>query len=150
MKDRGSTAGGYRAVVIGASAGGLAALGKLLSFLPETFPPTVIIVQHMHPAEGGYLVEFLDGRCAVPVHEAEDKMPALPANVYVAPANYHLLVEKEETLSLSIDARTNYVLECSGEPQRRGCRRLKRIVLRLVASPAGSRAVHPWVFRATH
>ena len=95
-------------MTIGASAGGMAALGKLLSMFPGTFPLSVIVVQHLHPLEGGYLPEFLNRKCSLPVEGVEDKTPILKGHVYIAPANYHLLVERDERFSLSIDARVNY------------------------------------------
>ncbi len=98
----------FRCVAIGASAGGMAALGKLLSMFPGTFPLSVIVVQHLHPLEGGYLPEFLNRKCPLPVEGVEDKTPILKGHVYIAPANYHLLVERDERFSLSIDARVNY------------------------------------------
>jgi len=98
----------FKCVVVGASAGGMVALGKLFSMLPRTFPLSIIAVQHLHPSEGGYLPVFLARKCALPVKEVEDKMPVLKGHVYIAPANYHLLVEMDESFSLSIDARVNY------------------------------------------
>ncbi len=98
----------YEAIVIGVSAGGMDALCSILPLLPEDFPFAVIIVQHMHPDSTGYLATMLNDRCAVEVHEAEEKEEIEPGNVYIAPANYHLLVENDRTLSLSIGAPVNY------------------------------------------
>ena len=99
----------YRAVVIGASAGGMTALAKLLSLLPAKFAPSVLIVQHLQE-EGtdGYRTHFFANKCALPVKEAMDKEPLQPGTVYLAPAAYHLLVERTGTLSLSVDAPVNY------------------------------------------
>ena len=98
----------FEAVVIGASAGGLQALGMILSSLPADFAPSVIVVQHLHPETGGYLPELLSGKCRLPVKEAADKEPVRGASVYLAPADYHLLVERERFFSLSVDGRVNF------------------------------------------
>lgn len=98
----------YDAIVIGASAGGFAALCKLLPSLPLTLPQAVVVVQHLHPQGGGYMVEFLGQHCPLPVKEAEDKEPVLPGAIYVAPAQYHLLIEHDRSFALSVDDKVNY------------------------------------------
>jgi len=98
----------YKAVVIGVSAGGSAALAALLPGLPEDFPLPVLVVQHLPPGNGGYLVESLDQKCAMVVKEAEEKETLRPGCMYIAPPDYHLLVERDETLSLSVDEKVNY------------------------------------------
>jgi len=98
----------FRAVVIGASAGGLNALAALLSDLPQDFPLPVLVVQHLLPGSGGYLAESLSQKCAMAVKEAEEKEKLRPGCVYLAPPDYHLLVERDEALSLSIDEKVHY------------------------------------------
>ncbi|MBI1215835.1 MAG: chemotaxis protein CheB [Alphaproteobacteria bacterium] len=98
----------YEAVVIGASAGGMRALQTVLSGLRSEFPLSVAIVQHVSPSADSYLAEYLDGKCALTVKEAEDKEAMAPGTAYVAPPGYHLLVEKDRSLSLSVDARVNF------------------------------------------
>ncbi len=99
---------GFRAVAIGVSAGGMAALGNLFRVLPGTFPLIVAVVQHLHPTDCGYLPEYLNRLCELPVVEAEEKTLLCTGHIYIAPANYHLLVERDETLSLSVDPKVNY------------------------------------------
>jgi len=99
---------GYDAIVIGASAGGLTALTQILPKLPHPFPQAVVVVQHLHPESGEYMVEFLKQRCLLPVKEAEDKESVLPGVIYVAGARYHLLIERDRTFSLSVDDKVNY------------------------------------------
>jgi len=99
---------GFEAVVIGVSAGGLAALHVMLPLLPEDFGLPVIIVQHLHTASGGYLVQYLNGRCSMTVKQADEKEAIKPGMVYLATPNYHLLVEEDRTLSLTVDKRVNY------------------------------------------
>ncbi len=97
--------GGERAVAIGTSAGGRAALERILPRLPAAYPLPVFIVHHLHPDGGGFLPRFFAERCAMRVKEAEEKEEARPGTIYFAPADYHLLVERDHTLSLSREAR---------------------------------------------
>jgi len=78
-------------VVVGCSLGGLDALRRLLGGLPAGFPLPVAIVQHRAP-DGGPLA-LLAAVSALPVCEPADKQPLEPGVVYLAPADYHLLVD---------------------------------------------------------
>ncbi|MEZ4525070.1 MAG: chemotaxis protein CheB [Desulfobacterales bacterium] len=98
----------YDAVVIGVSAGGMEALPVILEPLPEDFPVPILIVQHISPDSDGYLSRYLDSICPVKVREAGEKDEVRPGTVYLAPANYHLLVEDDRTLSLSVEERVNF------------------------------------------
>ncbi|MBI3919810.1 MAG: chemotaxis protein CheB [Armatimonadetes bacterium] len=80
-------------ILIGASLGGLEALEILLPRLPAEFPAPVVLVQHRGIEPDDLLVEVLQKRSALPVTEPEDKEPILGGKVYVAPADYHLLVD---------------------------------------------------------
>ncbi len=97
-----------KAVVIGTSAGGLQALKTLLPSLPATFPCPLMIVQHMSPHSDNYMVRMLDGLSAIRVKEADEKEPIVPGTAYIAPPDYHLLVEEDFTLSLSMEEKVNY------------------------------------------
>lgn len=99
---------GYRAIVIGVSAGGLTALSTLFSHLPEGFALPVIVVQHIHPAADRQIFDYFNSKCTLTVKEAEDKEKIQAGYVYFAPPDYHLLVEQNETFSLSIDPRVNF------------------------------------------
>ena len=90
-------------IAIGASAGGVEALGVLLERLPEGFKPCILVVLHVPPDKPSLLAELLQARCRLPVREAMDKERLQPGCVYIAPPDYHLLVEKEGTLALSQD-----------------------------------------------
>jgi two-component system chemotaxis response regulator CheB len=100
--------GPYKAVVFGGSAGGVDALLTILAVLPADFALPLLVAQHLHPTESGYLATHLGRACSLEVKEARAKEPVLPGHVYLAPANYHLLVEKDETLSLSVDEKVNW------------------------------------------
>ncbi len=94
----------YEAIVIGASAGGVAALRAVLGSLPADLPVPVLIVLHLPRDRPSTISEILDGDCALPVREAVDKQPLLPGTVTFAPPDYHLLVESRQSLALSVDA----------------------------------------------
>lgn len=80
-------------VVVGTSLGGLQALQILLADLPKSLPVPVAIAQHRHKDSDDSLSVFLQHLCPLPLTEAEDKEVILPGRVYLAPADYHLLVE---------------------------------------------------------
>ena len=97
------------AVVIGCSAGGLDALRTVLETLPTGFPSAVIIVAHIAPDCDSLLPSLLTKACRLPVSEAQEREPILPGHVYVAPPNYHLLIEPDRTFALSVDERVCFV-----------------------------------------
>lgn len=97
-----------RAIAIGASAGGVQALSKILPELPAGFPLPILIVVHVPPRKNNALVELFAGKCQVNVKEAEDKELALPGTIYFAPSDYHLLVEADGSLALSSDEPVNH------------------------------------------
>ena len=80
-------------IVVGTSAGGLAALQVLLPGLSEEFPSPVVVVQHRSKEPGSRLCDFLQKSSRLPVGEPEDKEPIRPGRVYLAPRDYHLLIE---------------------------------------------------------
>jgi two-component system, chemotaxis family, protein-glutamate methylesterase/glutaminase len=96
------------AIVIGASAGGVEALSTLLATLPAHFNPAVLVVLHLPPDRPSLLSDVLGHRCALPVRDAMDKEPIAAGTVYCAPADCHLLVEPDFSLSLSIDDPVNF------------------------------------------
>ena len=98
----------YEAVVIGVSSGGVEALSMILPRLTADFACAVIVVQHVHPHSKNFLVTHLQARCRIPVKEAEEKEAIQSGRIYLAPPNYHLLVEQSKTFSLSSGQRENY------------------------------------------
>ena len=91
----------FEAAVIGASAGGVAALLEVLPGLPVDVPVPVVVVVHMLRGRSSQLAELFAARLAAPVCEAEDKQDVAPGAVYFAPADYHLSLENDGTFSLS-------------------------------------------------
>jgi two-component system chemotaxis response regulator CheB len=98
----------FQAVVVGVSSGGLEALKILVPGLRANFPLPVLVVQHLAPHSDTYLSACLDELSVLTVKEAEDKEFLAPGTVYVAPPNYHLLVEPDGALSLSVDPKVNF------------------------------------------
>ncbi|HET7461024.1 MAG TPA: chemotaxis protein CheB [Longimicrobium sp.] len=98
--------GGYRLIVVGVSAGGLFALRELVSALPRGFDIPIVVVQH-RSKESEALCDLLQECTHLRVGEANDKEPILAGGVYVAPPDYHLLVEPGY-FSLSTDEPVRY------------------------------------------
>jgi two-component system chemotaxis response regulator CheB len=95
-------------IAMGASAGGVEALGVVLAALPAGFVPTVVVVLHIPPDRVSMLAELYQARCALPVKEAEDKERLAPGTVYFAPPDYHLLIEPDRSFALSSEPPVNY------------------------------------------
>lgn len=83
----------HRLIVMGASLGGMSALKTILQGLAANFPAPIAVVQHRHKASDNVMVHALQVSSALSIREVEDKDEVLPGWVYLAPANYHLLVE---------------------------------------------------------
>jgi two-component system chemotaxis response regulator CheB len=98
---------GYDIVVVGTSWGGLAALRTLVSGLPREFMMAVMLVQHRHKDSDHLLRVLLQERSALEVCEVEDKMPIEHGRIYVAPPDYHTLVEPGY-FSLSTEAPVRF------------------------------------------
>ena len=90
-----------RAIAIGASAGALEALSVILPPLPADYRLPLFLVVHVPPDKDSLLAEVLAAKCRLRVREAEDKIPIEAGTLYVAPPNYHMLVENDGCLSLS-------------------------------------------------
>ncbi len=98
----------FEAVVIGSSAGGIKALNAVLSALPKEFPLPIIIVQHLHPQSDSYLAQILSAKTQLTVKQANEKEKIANQIVYIAPPNYHLLIEQDRSFSLSIEGPVNF------------------------------------------
>jgi len=98
----------YKALVIGVSAGGLKALSAIIPSLPSDFPLPIVIVPHRKHESEDYLVSYLNKRSSLTVLSASIGAPIKLGCVYIAPSGYHLLIERDKTFSLSIDAKVNY------------------------------------------
>jgi two-component system chemotaxis response regulator CheB len=98
----------YDVIAIGASWGGLQAVGTLLEGIPQELDQAIVVAQHRSPESGrGVLESLLQRHIVRPVSEPGDKEPIERRHVYVAPADYHLLVD-DGHFALSVDARVQY------------------------------------------
>ena len=95
---------GLRLIAIGASAGGVEALGLLLCALPATCRASVVVVLHLAPGRSSRLPQLYAQRCLLPIREAQDKEPLQPGVVYFAAPDYHLQIEPDRSFSLSLEA----------------------------------------------
>ena len=90
-------------VVIGASAGGVAALQIVLGALPASLPVPVLVVLHLPRDRSSRIADVLAPYCTLTLREAEDKQPLQAGTVTFAPPDYHLLVEDAQAIALSMD-----------------------------------------------
>ena len=98
----------YEAVVIGVSAGGLRALSGILKGLPGNYPLPLIVIQHRSKDERTLLEEVLQAKCVISIKQADEKERIEGGKVYFAPPDYHLLVEKDHSFSLTCDDPVNF------------------------------------------
>ncbi len=104
------TKGGARQVeliVIGCSLGGMHALQAIFDVLPPRFSVPVAVVQHRHKTSRDGLPAFFRRSAGITIVDAEDKQPIRPGTAYLAPADYHLMVERGQ-LHLSVDEAVLY------------------------------------------
>jgi two-component system, chemotaxis family, protein-glutamate methylesterase/glutaminase len=83
----------FELVVVGASWGGLQALRWLLEGLPDDFPTPLVVAQHRSSDSSDVMVRVLQSHSPLAITEASDKDAIEPGHVYIAPPDYHLLVE---------------------------------------------------------
>lgn len=118
----------YKAIVIGGSAGSYAVVSRILSALPADFALPIVVCMHRQKHVRAGFVETLDERSRLRVVEPHDKQAVERGYAYVAPANYHLFVEFDATLSLSIEAERlfcrpaiDFTLESAARAWRNRC-----------------------------
>ena len=99
----------FDVVALASSAGGLAALSRVLSALPPNFPAAIAVVQHLDPRHRSLMADILSRRTALKVKQAEEGDVLNPATVYIASPNRHLLVNPDGTLSLSQSELVHFV-----------------------------------------
>jgi two-component system chemotaxis response regulator CheB len=98
----------YEALVIGVSSGGMNAMKVLFSRLPKDFQTPIIIVQHISSRSDNNWINLLNDKGSVRIKEADEKEIIQKGRVYIAPSNYHLMIEKDKTFSLTVDERVNF------------------------------------------
>jgi two-component system chemotaxis response regulator CheB len=82
----------FDVVAMGASAGGLHALSQVLRTLPDNFPSSIVVVQHLAPRHKSWIADLLGRSSRLKVKQAEHGEILLPGTVYTAPPDEHLLV----------------------------------------------------------
>lgn len=98
----------YAVVVIGGSTGSLDVLLPVLAAIQPPLTVAMIVVVHRKNTSSSGLADLLSLKTSVPVHEVDDKDELRPGNIYLAPADYHLLVERNGTFSLDDSEKVNY------------------------------------------
>jgi two-component system chemotaxis response regulator CheB len=96
------------AIVVGVSAGAINALSVLLPALPRELAVAVIVVVHVSAGRRSLLCDLFRARCAMRVREPVDKEPVGAGTIWFAPPDYHLLVERERTFALSLEAPVHF------------------------------------------
>lgn len=97
----------YNLLIIGGSAGSLEVLMHLLPALRTDLEMAVIVILHRKPGES-FLTNLLDEKLKWPVKEAEEKEPIENGTIYIAPADYHLLIENDRTFSLDYSEKVHF------------------------------------------
>jgi two-component system, chemotaxis family, protein-glutamate methylesterase/glutaminase len=98
----------YSAIVLGVSAGGMAVLKILVQSLPASFDLPIVIVQHLNAHSDNSWINLLNRQCKLRVKEADEKESIESGTIYIAPPNYHTLIESNKTVSFTIGERVNY------------------------------------------
>lgn len=98
----------YELLVIGGSAGSLSMVLKLLPLLKKEMKVALVIVFHRKQTDDTTLVDMLSARTQFAVKEAEDKDELTPGTIFIAPPDYHLLIEKNGTITLDASEKINY------------------------------------------
>jgi two-component system chemotaxis response regulator CheB len=125
-------AGAVELVAIGTSTGGPNALAEVLSALPADFPAPVVVVQHMPATFTRFLAERLSRICRLPVREAVAGAALKPGEVWIAPGDYHLVVE---------GALSCGHLQLVQSPPENSCRPSVDVLFRSVANVFRSRVL---------
>lgn len=97
-----------KVVVIGGSAGSLEVILTVLPKLEKIDNIAIVIVLHRRNSDDNVLEELLRMKSGLPIKEIEDKTLLKPGRIHIAPADYHLLFEKDSTFSLDISEKVNY------------------------------------------
>lgn len=99
---------GYKLLVIGGSAGSLEPIIAIISSLPSPLQLAVVVILHRKPGLDSSLHHLLAAKTALPVKEVEDKDALLPGTIYIAPPDYHLLIEAETSFMLDASEKIHF------------------------------------------
>jgi two-component system chemotaxis response regulator CheB len=98
----------FKTVIIGGSAGSLTVLFEVLPALHPHLKTSIILVLHRKNSGDSSLSDLLSSKTVLPVKEIDDKDPVLSGNIYLAPADYHVLIEKNYFFSLDVSEKINF------------------------------------------
>ena len=98
----------FNIVVIGGSAGSLSRVLRLLPHFTKDLNISVVLIFHRKESDDSTLKDLLDYKSQFAVREVEDKEPVRKHHIYIAPPDYHLLLEKNLTFSLDISEKVNF------------------------------------------
>ena len=129
---RGTGGGGIDILTIGVSTGGPNALAAMLPSLPKSLPVPVVIVQHMPPMFTRLLAERLNAQCGLEILEGQAGLPVVPGRVYIAPGDYHMVLERQGT---------RHVLALNQAPPENSCRPAVDVLFRSVVEHFGGRTL---------
>jgi len=95
-------------IVIGGSAGSLQVIMEIISTIRPDFPLPVLIVLHRNSSFESSLEDLFASRSRALIKEVEEKEVIMPGVVYIAPPDYHVLIEEDQTFSLDYSERVNF------------------------------------------
>ena len=95
-------------IIFGGSAGSIEVIMNIFPFIPEDYPFAIVVVLHRKNTVEHHLEDVLSRKAKIPVHEIQDKMQLKPAHIYIAPGDYHLLVDNDGLCTLDYSEKVNY------------------------------------------
>jgi two-component system, chemotaxis family, protein-glutamate methylesterase/glutaminase len=102
------TLNSYEMLVIGGSAGSLEVVLAMLPELKQPLNVAVVVVLHRKTSSEASLENLFRYKTRLPVREVEDKDPIVPGTIYIAPVDYHLLVEETGTFALDFSEKVHF------------------------------------------
>jgi len=97
-----------QAILIGGSAGAIEVVSLVLGALPADFATSIVVMIHLPRNRPSVLAGALRGKCRLALREPLDKEPLAPRTVYLAPPDYHLLIDPGPVFALSVDEPVNF------------------------------------------
>ncbi len=99
---------GCKALIIGGSAGSLDVLFKVIPFIDDDITFPILIVVHRKKGTDSLLTDLLSSKTVLKVKEAEEKEILTSGTIYIVPSDYHLLIEKNFSVSLDYSEKVNF------------------------------------------
>lgn len=107
-KLREETQQGFKTIVIGGSAGSLAMILRIIPLLGKDMNVSVLVVMHRMASTEEVLLDVMESKTSFEVKEVDDKDELHPGMIYIAPADYHVLVERDKSLTLDDSEKVNF------------------------------------------